>query len=71
MELFKVTFKRRIMFGLGERMTTQKYSATFNIHIKTTLKPVGAEKHGYPDDTYFSRTLDALKENSITLADVA
>eukprot|EP00931_Biecheleriopsis_adriatica_P073181 TRINITY_DN47520_c0_g1_i1.p1 TRINITY_DN47520_c0_g1~~TRINITY_DN47520_c0_g1_i1.p1 ORF type:complete len:545 (+),score=93.15 TRINITY_DN47520_c0_g1_i1:32-1666(+) len=69
LELFKVAFRRRVMFGLGTSMTFNSYRPTFNIHIKTSTHG-GATKHGYPDPDYFQRSLDELKSNGVTLADL-
>lgn len=69
LELFKVAFRRRVMFGLGESMTLGTYRPTFNIHIKTSTQR-GATGHGYPDDDYFQRSLEELRTNGITMADV-
>lgn len=69
LELFKVAFKRRVMFGLGTSMSFGSYRPTFNIHIKTSTRG-GATKHGYPDPDYFARALDELKTNGVTFADL-
>lgn len=68
LELFKVAFRRRVMFGLGHSMTLGTYRPTFNIHIKTSTHR-GATGHGYPDDDYFQRSLEELKTNGVTMAD--
>lgn len=67
LELFKVAFRRRVMFGLGNSMTTGEYRPTFNIHIKTSSQR-GAVRHGYPDDDYFQRSLEELRTNGVTMA---
>merc|ERR1719174_1001042 len=69
LELFKVAFRRRVMFGLGNSMTTGRYRPTFNIHIKTSTHR-GAVGHGYPDDDYFRRSLEELRTNGVTIADL-
>lgn len=69
LELFKVAFRRRVMFGLGNSMTTGRYRPTFNIHIKTSTHR-GAVGHGYPDDDYFRRSLEELRTNGVTMADL-
>ncbi|CAE7732081.1 rbn [Symbiodinium microadriaticum] len=66
LELFKVAFRRRVMFGMGESMTFSSYRPTFNIHIKTSSSG-GETKHGYPDETYFQRSLGELKANGVIL----
>lgn len=69
LELFKVAFRRRVMFGLGTSMATGRFKPTFNIHIKT--KPGGgAPRHGYPDPDYFRRSLDELKNAGVSVADL-
>jgi deltex-like protein len=69
LELFKVAFRRRVMFGLGQSMTTSAYRPTFNIHIKTSTHR-GTTGHGYPDDDYLQRSLEELRDNGITMADL-
>ncbi|CAD7925034.1 unnamed protein product [Amoebophrya sp. A120] len=70
LELFKIAFKRRLMFGLGDRLTGGRFGPTFNIHLKTTVKQVGAHGHGYPDPGYFQRTIEELKTNGIEIKDI-
>lgn len=67
LELFKVAFRRRIMFGLGTSMSFGTFRPTFNIHLKTNSRMGG--EHGYPDDCYFKRSLEELRSNGVTLAD--
>lgn len=69
LELFKVAFRRRVMFGLGQSMTLGTFRPTFNIHIKTSTHR-GQQGHGYPDDDYFQRALEELKTNGVTMADL-
>jgi len=69
LELFKVAFRRRVMYGLGHSLTNGAYRPTFNIHLKTSRRG-GTESHGYPDTDYFSRALEELRANGVTLADV-
>jgi len=69
LELYKVAFRRCVMFGLGESMTSGTYRPTYNIHIKTNSRREGAA-HGFPDAKYFSRSLDELRANGVTLADL-
>ena len=64
--LFRLAFKRRVMFSLGTSMTFQTFRPTFNIHIKTSRRG-GSSNHGYPDDDYFKRSLDALLANGVTM----
>lgn len=69
LELFKLAFKRCVMFGLGTSMSLGSYRPTFNIHIKSSTNR-GAAHHGYPDDSYFERSLDELRSNGICIADL-
>jgi len=69
LELFKVAFRRCVMFGLGNSMSFGTFRPTFNIHIKTSTHR-GTAGHGYPDDSYFKRALEELQTNGVTLADL-
>lgn len=69
LELYKVAFRRCVMFGLGDSMTNGVYRPTYNIHIKTSSRREGAA-HGFPDPAYFRRSLDELKANGVTVADL-
>lgn len=69
LELFKVAFRRRVMFALSTSLTTGRFKPTFNIHIKTKPRG-GAAQHGYPDNDYFQRSLDELKNVGISVADL-
>lgn len=68
LELFKTALCRRVMFGLGNSMTTGAYRPTFNIHIKTSVGG-GAVKHGYPDPDYFQRAFEELRNAGVSVAD--
>jgi len=70
LELFKVAFRRRSMFGLGNSMMNGTYRPTFNIHIKTRTDR-GVAGHGYPDPDYFKRSMDELSSSGVSLADLA
>jgi len=70
LELFKVAFRRRVMYGLGQSLSRNIYRPTFNIHIKTNRKR-GVEGHGYPDPSYFARALEELRANGVTVADLS
>jgi len=70
LEMFKVAFRRRVMYGLGISMTNQRYKPTFNVHLKTTRKDKGPAGHGYPDEDYFNRTYDTLEANGVHLCDI-
>jgi len=69
LELFKVAFRRCVMFGLGNSMTFGTLRPTFNIHIKTSTSR-GTVGHGYPDPSYFQRSLEELRANGVTIADL-
>lgn len=69
LELFKIAFRRCVMFGLGNSMTFGTLRPTFNIHIKTSTHR-GIVGHGFPDDTYFKRALEELRTNGVTIADL-
>eukprot|EP00928_Gymnodinium_smaydae_P040929 TRINITY_DN27719_c0_g1_i1.p1 TRINITY_DN27719_c0_g1~~TRINITY_DN27719_c0_g1_i1.p1 ORF type:complete len:507 (+),score=52.84 TRINITY_DN27719_c0_g1_i1:45-1523(+) len=68
LELFKVAFRRCVMFGLGSSMSLGVYRPTFNIHVKTSMCG-GRANHGYPDDDYFARTMQELQSNGVSIAD--
>mmetsp|Transcript_11226 Transcript_11226/g.13644 ORF Transcript_11226/g.13644 Transcript_11226/m.13644 type:complete len:115 (-) Transcript_11226:108-452(-) len=70
LELFKVAFRRRVMFALSTSLTTGRFKPTFNIHIKTKSRG-GAAQHAYPDNDYFQRSLDELKNVGISVADLS
>lgn len=69
LELFKLAFKRRVMFGLGSSMTFGLYRPTFNIHIKTSTNK-GIAGHGYPDKSYYQRATEELQANGVTIMDL-
>ena len=69
LEMFKVAFRRKVMFGLGIRLTLQTFAPTFNVHIKTRADG-GRERHGFPDIDYFTRTMDELLGNKVLASDV-
>lgn len=69
LELFKVAFRRCVMFGIGNSMSYGTFRPTFNIHIKTSTSR-GATGHGYPDDSYYKRALEELRTNGVTMADL-
>jgi len=70
LELFKLAFRRRVMFGMGQSLTKGNRRPTNNVHIKTSRQPRGAAGHGYPDPGYFRRSLEELKANGVTIADL-
>mmetsp|Transcript_56073 Transcript_56073/g.103775 ORF Transcript_56073/g.103775 Transcript_56073/m.103775 type:complete len:482 (+) Transcript_56073:70-1515(+) len=69
LELFKVAFRRQVMFGLGMRHKNNSYAPTFNIHVKSS-KQGGMARHGYPDNTYFGRCLGELSQNGVNISDL-
>eukprot|EP00929_Paragymnodinium_shiwhaense_P070962 TRINITY_DN36045_c0_g1_i2.p1 TRINITY_DN36045_c0_g1~~TRINITY_DN36045_c0_g1_i2.p1 ORF type:complete len:977 (-),score=131.76 TRINITY_DN36045_c0_g1_i2:137-3067(-) len=66
LQLFRLAFRRRVMFGLGLSMTLAVRRATFNVHVKTS-RTGGATKHGFPDDDYFARAIEELSSNGVTV----
>jgi len=69
LELFKIAFRRCVMFGLGNSMTFATYRPTFNVHVKTSVRG-GVAGHGFPDAEYFHRCLEELRANGVTVADL-
>lgn len=69
LELFKLAFRRCVMFGMGTSLTYDTYRPTFNIHIKTSTRR-GQAGHGYPDDSYFERAMDELRSNGVFIANL-
>lgn len=66
LELFKVAFKRRLLFSLGVSLTIGAYWPTFNVHMKTS-RSGGIASHGYPDASYMERVLDELAQNGVRI----
>merc|ERR1712135_192193 len=60
LELFRIAFRRCVMFGLGTSMALRVFRPTFNIHLKTKTHS-GETAHGYPDALYFRRCLEELQ----------
>jgi O-acetyl-ADP-ribose deacetylase (regulator of RNase III) len=69
LELFKLAFRRRVLFDLRVSSSEDKYWPAFNIHLKTATSG-GAQRFGYPDDGYYQRVMEELRENGLTVADV-
>lgn len=69
LELYKVAFKRCVMFGIGNSMTTGSFCPTFNIHVKTNSRSFGSS-YGFPDPEYFPRCLEELRTNGVLVSDL-
>jgi len=70
LELYQVAFKRRVLFDLHVSTgSDDKYWPAFNIHLKTQVNG-GPEHFGFPDDGYFHRAMEELKENGVTVAEL-
>jgi len=69
LELFQLAFRRKVLFSLRVSATDSKYWPAFNIHLKTAISG-GPERFGYPDEGYFQRVMDELRENGVTVADL-
>eukprot|EP00927_Polykrikos_kofoidii_P043769 TRINITY_DN37863_c0_g1_i2.p1 TRINITY_DN37863_c0_g1~~TRINITY_DN37863_c0_g1_i2.p1 ORF type:complete len:498 (-),score=84.09 TRINITY_DN37863_c0_g1_i2:58-1551(-) len=69
LELYKIAFRRLVMFGLGTSLTLDTYRPTYNIHIKTS-RHRGDTGHGFPDEGYFGRCVEELEANGVVLADL-
>jgi hypothetical protein len=70
LELFKLAFRRRVLFDLRMSSSDNKYWPAFNIHLKTAVSG-GPEKFGFPDTGYFQRVMEELRENGVTVADLS
>mmetsp|Transcript_22991 Transcript_22991/g.42305 ORF Transcript_22991/g.42305 Transcript_22991/m.42305 type:complete len:999 (-) Transcript_22991:7-3003(-) len=71
LELFRLAFQRRVLFDLRiSSGSDAKYWPAFNIHLKTQVSG-GPERHGYPDDGYFHRVMEELKDSGVTVAELA
>merc|ERR1712113_255228 len=69
LELFRLAFRRRVLFDLRVSATDNKYWPAFNIHLKTATSG-GPERFGFPDDSYFQRAMEELRHNGVTLAEL-
>lgn len=69
LELYKVAFRRCVMFGMGTSMTLGTYRPTFNIHIKTNSRKAD-DTHGFPDPEYYFRSLEELRINGVFISDL-
>eukprot|EP00486_Rosalina_sp_Unknown_P000517 CAMPEP_0201566436 /NCGR_PEP_ID=MMETSP0190_2-20130828/6179_1 /ASSEMBLY_ACC=CAM_ASM_000263 /TAXON_ID=37353 /ORGANISM="Rosalina sp." /LENGTH=527 /DNA_ID=CAMNT_0047985121 /DNA_START=49 /DNA_END=1632 /DNA_ORIENTATION=+ len=67
--LTRIAFKRKLIFQIGTSLTLQQDNRIVfgSIHLKTSTTG-GREKHGFPDDDYFTRFKDELKQKGITTA---
>ncbi|CAK0805813.1 unnamed protein product [Prorocentrum cordatum] len=70
LELLRLAFRRRVLFDLRVSATDAKYWPAFNIHLKTATTG-GPESFGFPDDGYFQRATEELRENGVTVAELA
>lgn len=70
LELFKVAFLRRVMFGLGLREKNQQYAPIFCIKLKTKASG-GRRCFGWPDDGYFRSAVAELKAQGVGIRDIA
>lgn len=69
LELFRLAFRRRVLFDLRVSATDDKYWPAFNIHLKTATSG-GPTNFGFPDDGYFQRAMEELREHGVTLAEL-
>jgi len=67
LKLFKIAFDRKLIFRIGTSVTTgEENTVVWNgIHMKTSLSG-GPTNFGYPDDTYFDRVKEELKDFGVT-----
>jgi len=67
LKLFQIAFDRKLLFRIGTSITTgQENTVVWNgIHMKTNPSG-GSANFGYPDDTYFDRVKQELKDFGIT-----
>jgi len=69
LELFQLAFRRRVLFDLRVSATDAKYWPAFNIHLKTATTG-GPQKFGFPDESYFQRAMEELRESGVTVAEL-
>lgn len=65
---FALAFRRRVLFGLGQSMTTGQTRPTFAIHLKTATGG-GPTRHGFPDPDYFENASRELRAADIVVAE--
>jgi len=70
--MMKIAFERRLIFRVGQSVTTgQNNSVVWNgIHQKTNTSG-GATNWGWPDDGYFARVKQELAAKGVTEEDIA
>lgn len=68
LSLFKIAWERRLLFTVGQSVTTGIDNCVIwnGIHHKTCVEG-GFSNFGYPDETYFHRVVDELKDKGVTL----
>lgn len=66
--LFQLAFRRRVLFGLSQSLTTGQFAPTFTIHLKTSTCG-GPASHGYPDPNYFQSAQQELREMGVELSE--
>ena len=64
LRLFIIAFKRRLMFSMGDSVTSGLFGVVFAIHIRTTFNP---GPHGWPDDTYPFRVMGELADKHVEI----
>lgn len=67
LEMFRIAFRSRLMFTIGDSVTTgMKDVVVWNcIHNKTSIYG-GPQNFGYPDETYLDRVKDELAAVGVT-----
>ncbi|KAL4455383.1 hypothetical protein ABPG74_012535 [Tetrahymena malaccensis] len=66
LEMFKIAFKRRLLYTIGKSVTTGKDNRIIwnGVHFKTNIYG-GSSNFGYPDPTYFQRVTQELSLKGI------
>ncbi|KAL4503093.1 hypothetical protein ABPG72_014322 [Tetrahymena utriculariae] len=66
LEMFKIAFKRRLLYTIGKSVTTGKDNRIIwnGVHFKTNTYG-GSSSFGYPDPTYFQRVTQELSLKGI------
>ncbi|EAS04646.2 deltex-like protein (macronuclear) [Tetrahymena thermophila SB210] len=66
LEMFKIAFKRRLLYTIGKSVTTGKDNRIIwnGVHFKTNTYG-GSAQFGYPDPTYFQRVTQELSLKGI------
>ncbi|CAD7974027.1 unnamed protein product, partial [Amoebophrya sp. A25] len=76
LELFRVAFRRRLLYKLGIREATKQYAPCFHIPLKTKAK--GGGRFGWPDNpalyndtsSYFLTALRKLEADGVSCRDL-